>query len=78
MTVKTETVAYFVGMSGRIVCNRADGCAGATLTAALAKHPNAAAWRGLNGEPFERMIDADVAEIRAITGGTACDCEYTR
>lgn len=72
----TEIVTYLVGDSGRIVCDRVKGCAGVTLTNARKNHPNARAWRGLNGEPYEVMNPADVAEIRALTDGAACDCEY--
>jgi hypothetical protein len=76
MTNITETITYLSGDSGRIVCTRVKGCAGATLTATMARYPIARAWRGLNGEPFQKMTDADIEVIRQITGGTVCDCEY--
>lgn len=78
MSTTTPAVTYLVGDSGRIVCDRPKGCAGATLTAAREAHPHARAWRGLNGEPYQAMTETGAAEIRAITGGAVCDCEYTR
>lgn len=72
----TETVTYLSGDSGRIVCTRTKGCAGATLTASMTRYPVARAWRGLNGEPYQIMSKSDVDVIRQITGGNVCDCEY--
>jgi len=74
----TATFEYLAGDSGRVVCTRSDGCAGATLTAALNKHPKAAAWRGLNGEPYSRLTASEIAELAEITGGAVCDCDYRR
>lgn len=70
-----DTVIYLSGASGRIVCTRTAQCAGVTLLSAFNRHPNARAWNGLNGEPYERTVPGDVIEIRALTRGAVCDCE---